>query len=415
MTPGRPDLAAPAVHAVLRGVDRAAFASALASRLREAGVAVGLTALEDLVRALVVVPPLDRGRLYWTSRVTLVRRHDELEAFDRVFASVFADAVLPLTPPARRAAASTPPGDDALAALPSGSQDVTGGDGLPWVTLPPVVGTGDDDDTDQVVPLLRASELEALSELPFEQLTDREVEQLGRWLEERLQTWPTRASRRRRPGHRGRQVSLRPTMARARRTGWEPVELVRVRPVRRPRRVVVLCDVSQSMQAQVSGYVHLMRALTTTLGGEGFAFGTALTRLTPALRHSSAARAVELATDQVQDRFGGTRIASSLATLLASHHGDALRGAVVVIASDGWDSEPPERVQQAMARLRRRAFRVVWVNPRASAPGYEPLVATMAAALPYCDVMVPADDFRSLAAVFDAVCAEGGGRLSSTA
>jgi hypothetical protein len=199
-------------------------------------------------------------------------------------------------------------------------------------------------------------------------------------------------------------VALRPTIARARRTGWEPVELVRVAPVPRQRKVVMLCDVSQSMQPQVTAYFHLMRALATVAGGETFAFATRLTRLTPVLRHKSAELAVSLATERVTDRFGGTRIAASVTELLASHHGSAVRGGIVVIGSDGWDSEPPEELARAMARLRRRAHRVVWVNPRAAAPGFQPLVGTMAAALPYVDVLLPADDVRSLAGVVTEIC-----------
>ena len=89
------------------------------------------------------------------------------------------------------------------------------------------------------------------------------------------------------------------------------------------------------------------------------------------------------------DRFGGTRIATNLRALLTSHHADAVRGAVVVIGSDGWDSDPPDELAAAMARLSRRAYRMVWLNPRAGAPGFDPRVGGMAAALPYCDRMLP--------------------------
>ena len=167
---------------------------------------------------------------------------------------------------------------------------------------------------------------------------------VGRWLEEAVRTWPTRRSRRRAAAAAGGQVALRPTIARARRTGWEPVELVRVAPVPRPRKVVMLCDVSQSMQPQVTAYFHLMRALATVAAGETFAFATRLTRLTPVLRHKSAELAVALATERVTDRFGGTRIAASVTELLGSHHASAVRGGIVVIGSDGWDSEPPEEL-----------------------------------------------------------------------
>ena len=168
------------------------------------------------------------------------------------------------------------------------------------------------------------------------------------------------------------------------------------RAVDRPRRVVMLCDVSQSMQAQASAYFHLMRVLAVAADAEVFAFATSLTRLTAVLAHQSAAVAIELATDRVTDRFGGTLIATNVRALLSSHHGGAVRGAIVIVGSDGWDGDSPEALAAAMARLRRRAHRVIWMNPRASAPDFEPRVAGMAAALPYCDRLLPADTFRAL-------------------
>jgi hypothetical protein len=150
------------------------------------------------------------------------------------------------------------------------------------------------------------------------------------------------------------------------------------------------------MQAQAVACLHLMRALTLTTHAEVFAFATSLTRLTTVLAHHSAQEAFDEATERVTDRFGGTRIAHCLSTLLASHHGGTLRGAVVLIASDGWDGDPPDRLATAMARLRRRAHTVIWLNPRAAAPGFAPRTTTMAAALPYVDLLLPADSFGAL-------------------
>lgn len=384
---------------LLRGVDRASFATAFALRLRHHGVPVGLTGIEDFTRALVATPPDSMSRLYWAARIALVRRRSELAAFDAVFEAVFADAAFSIEPQTRRAQGQSPMREDVLVSVPKAAAGPTQGDGLPWATLPPVVSSSEDSNSDADVPERLPSELEGLVDLPFEQLSEREMEVLGRWLEAELRTWPTRRSRRRAPGPGGRHVALRRTIARSRRTGWDPIELVRVRPVRRPRKVVMLCDVSQSMQPQIAAYFHLMRALTMVAGGEAFAFATTLTRLTPVLRHKSTTLAIEQATERVTDRFGGTRIAASVNALLASHHGNAVRGGIVVIGSDGWDSEPPQQLAVAMARLHRRAHRVIWMNPRVAAPGFEPLVGTMAAALPFCDELLPADDFRSLAAV----------------
>jgi uncharacterized protein len=396
----------PGDRTVLRGIDRAAFAVALATRLRSRGVVVGFTGIADFVRALEAAPPDSRSTLYWTSRISLVRRHSDLGVFDAVFAAVFDDAVLELDPNARRKPLARTYGeDDSFASVGGAAQDEEATSGLPWLTLPPTVDDAEDSDSSFAVPERLPSEIAGLADVAFEQLTVQQMQLLGSWLESAIPAWPTRRSRRVTVDPTGHQIAVRATIARSRRTGWEPVELVHVRAVRKPRPVVMLCDVSQSMQAQAAAYFHLMRALALSADAEIFAFATTLTRLTTVLAHHSAEVAIEQATAKVVDRFGGTRIATNLSALLSSHHGGALRGAVVIIASDGWDSDPPERLAAAMARLHRRAYRVIWMNPRAAAPGFEPRVATMAAALPYCDRLLPADTFRSLAQVIGEVSA----------
>jgi uncharacterized protein len=389
----------PRSPSLLPGVDRASFATAFAILLRRYGVPVGLTGIEDFARALVVSPPDSMSRLYWDARIALVRQHSELAAFDAVFEAVFLRAAFLSDPLARKAQGPGPTPEDVFLPVPRPDGAATEGGDLPWVTLPRVVSSADGSDSDASVPERLPSRLEGLADLPFEQLSEREMDLLGGWLETALVTWPTRRSRRRTTGPAGRYVALRPTMARSRRTGWEPIELVREREVPKPRKVVMLCDVSQSMQPQITAYFHLMRALTLHAGGEAFAFATSLTRLTTVLRNKSTVAAIDQATDKVTDRFGGTRIAASINSLLSSHHGSAVRGGIVVVASDGWDSEPPQQMAVAMARLRRRAHRVIWINPRAAAPGFEPQVGAMAAALPFCDKLLKADDFRSLANV----------------
>jgi uncharacterized protein with von Willebrand factor type A (vWA) domain len=384
---------------LLRGVDRASFATAFATLLRANGIRVGLTGIEEFTRALVVNPPDTMSRLYWGARISLVRHQSEIAVFDAVFEAVFAQAAFLVDPLARRAQGVRPTRADVVLSVAGTAGGATEENDLPWAMLPTVVSSSQDSDSNKVVPARLPSQLERLADVPFEQLSDHEMELLGRWLETALLTWPTRPSRRRRPDRAGRHVALRPTIAASRRTGWEPLELVRVRPVRRPRKVVMLCDVSASMQPQIAAYFHLMRALTMMAGGEAFAFATSLTRLTAVLRNKSTVLAMEQATEKVTDRFGGTRIAANVNALLRSHHGNAVRGGIVVIGSDGWDSEPPEQMTVAMARLHRRAHRVIWMNPRAAAPGFAPVVGAMAAALPFCDALMAADDFRSLGAV----------------
>ncbi|MEV8544773.1 VWA domain-containing protein [Streptomyces sp. NPDC051572] len=382
---------------LLPAVDRAAFATALAARLREHGVSVGLTGTRDFVDALAAAPPRTRTSLYWTARVTLVRDRPDLARFDDVFDAVFGQSVLALDPNARRDGhgAGADGRDRAGAGAHPGA--AAGGSGLPWVTLPPAVdGAEHRAERALTMPERLPSELAAAVDTPFGELDAGQAELLGRLLEARLREWPVRRTRRYAVRASGHRVAIRETVARARRTGWEPVRLVKAGPVDRPRRVVVLCDVSRSMQAQAVACLHLMRALTLTTHAEVFAFATSLTRLTTVLAHHSAQEAFDEATDRVADRFGGTRIAHCLSTLLASHHGGTLRGAVVLVASDGWDGDPPHRLDTVMARLRRRAHTVIWLNPRAAAPGFAPRTTTMAAALPYVDLLLPADSFGAL-------------------
>ncbi|GAB3932946.1 VWA domain-containing protein [Micromonospora vulcania] len=309
---------------MLRGVDRAAFAVAFAGRLRRAGVPAGLTDIDDFVRALAASPPDSMATLYWTARISLVRRHADLAAFDRVFAAVFADA--PPLPPTNRSATPAGGRDDVHVPVPSGTADDGPGGGLPWATLPPVVAEAPESDAALRLPERRPSALAGLAERPFDELDAAQVAALGDALRAAVAGWPTRRTRRHAVSAAGRRIALRPTIARARRTGWEVVEVVRERPVRRPRRVVLLCDVSESMRAQAAAYLHLMRAFAVVAEAEVYAFATTLTRLTVVLRHTSAAEAVEQASAAVTDRYGGTRIATNLRALLASHHADAVRG-----------------------------------------------------------------------------------------
>jgi uncharacterized protein len=390
---------------MLRGVDRAAFAVGLTLRLRAAGVDVDLPSAGTFARALAAQPPLTRSELYWLARISLTHRHGDLDSFDRVFTAAFDGMGLEADPHSRRSSDASPPpnSDDKFAPLPRGRDDIQDGGGLPWATLPPIIGASEDTESSLNVPERLPSNLVGLAETPFEQLSAHELEELGAWLETAFTNWPARRTRRLEARAGGRYVDLRATMVRSRRSGWEPVHVVRTAPAYRPRRVVMLCDVSQSMQAHAAAYLHLMRAAVLHADAEVFAFATSLTRLTPVLAHRSVEVAIEQATATVVDRFGGTRIASNLDALLRSRHGGVLRGAVVVIASDGWDSDKPEALAAAMARLNRRAHRVIWMNPRVAASGFAPLVAAMAAALPYCHDLLPAHNLRALGDAFDAV------------
>jgi len=382
---------------VLRGVDRAAFAVALVARLRSAGVAVPPSGPASLVHGLALLPPGRPGELYWTARVTLCSRADDLPVFDDVFTAVFGDAVLGLDPPSMKSV--LPQRVSAAESMEDADSGVAPDGGLPWSTRPAAVRAGASADTERMVLDVLPSRLAARADEPFDQFDPADLQLIGTWLERAGATWPRRRSLRNTASPHGRRVDLRRTLRASRSTGWEPLRLAVTRRTLRPRRIVLLCDVSRSMQPYVGIYLHLMRSAAihaTALRPEVFACATSLRRLTPVLAHRSAEVALARANDAVDDRYSGTHLGAGLAALLSGVHGAAVRGAVVVIASDGWDSDPPEVLEQAMARLSRRAHTVVWLNPRAAASGYVPLVRPMAAALPYCDVFLPANSLVGL-------------------
>ncbi|BBZ01084.1 hypothetical protein MCHIJ_05210 [Mycolicibacterium chitae] len=390
---------------LLRGVDRAALAVALATRLRAAGVLVSADGPAEFVAALGVTAR-SRRDVYWAARLTLVTRAEDIPAFDEVFGYAFADAVRGVDPVSSksRAAGRVSPAE--------GLSDAGGAtvEGLPWLTRQTSMAGADTAETDSAlaVPDVLPSRLRVRADQPFEAFDAADLRVIGDWLERTAPRWPQRRTRRREQSRRGRRIDLRQTMRASRTTGWEVVTLIRTRRRRRPRRIVFLCDVSRSMQPYVTVYLHLMRALAVRprmARPEVFAFSTSLTRLTPALSHRSAEVALARANDRVADRYGGTHLGPAVADLVRGPHGSALRGAVAVIASDGWDADPPEVLERAMRRLRGRAERVVWLNPRAAATGFVPTAASMAAALPYCDVFLPAHSLTGLVELFDELAA----------
>lgn len=399
---------------MLRGVDRAAFAVALVARLRSGSVAVAPSGAAALVAGLAHVDPRTRRELYWTARLTLVNRADDLAAFDAVFETVFADAVLGLDPPSLKAA----PGQSftSAATTPEVAGPTVDGAGLPWTTRPAsITGADADDESPVVIPEVLPSRLSERADESFDSFDEADLRLLGAWLEQASAVWPRRRTLRAEAHRHGARVDLRRTLRDSRGTGWEPLRLARTRRRERPRRVVFLCDVSRSMQPYASVYLHLMRSALLhagTLKPEVFAFATSLHRLTPTLAHRSAEVALARANSEVSDRYGGTHLGGSVAGLLSGPQGNMLRGAVVIIASDGWDSDPPEYLAHAMARLRRRAHTIIWLNPRAAAPGYMPLAGPMAAALPFCDLFLPANTLsgvRDLLAAVESAARPGRG------
>ena len=236
-----------------------------------------------------------------------------------------------------------------------------------------------------------ASATERLAATDFAELTPGELWQLAGAMRRLTLAVPLRRSRRQRRGPRGRQADLRSTLRHARRTGAEPFGIIRKNPARRPRKLVVLCDISGSMEPYARAMLQLLYCAAGGARAEVFSFATRLTRMTGPLAQPRPALALRHAGQAAPDWLGGTRIGPCLKDFNDAFGCRGLaRGAVVVVVSDGWDTGDPAVLRREMARLSRVAFRIVWVNPRAHRPGYRPLAGGMAAAWPYCDAVVSA-------------------------
>jgi uncharacterized protein with von Willebrand factor type A (vWA) domain len=344
--------------------------------LREVGLEVGPGRVADALRGLDQVDLTRQEDVYFTLRQTLVARQDELDLFDRAFRAWFLRA--PVLPPVRtteRPAEQQKIGES-LSDASGGEQDEEMGDPLE----------------------LGASGHELLRDKDFAEMTPDEYRRVRRLIAAIAESRPLRASRRRRSDPRGDRLDMRRLIRASLRTGGDPVD----RPYRArkevPRKLVVLCDVSGSMDAYARALVlFLHAAVGSGPGVEAFAFGTRLSRLTPELGTRDPEAALEKCTEAVTDWGSGTRIGASLKEFNDLYGKRALsRGAVVVIVSDGWERQDPELVGREMARLARAAYAVIWVNPLKGNPEYQPLAGGMRAALPYIDRFLSGHNLRSL-------------------
>ena len=391
-----------------RVVDLAAVVAAFGQRLHAAGVPITPERSARFAQAITLVEPTRLRELYWTGRATLLSGHEQQDVYDAVFGEVFRGVVGVEMPPAVAEAASPSPsaqesGQDQPGRSQAGeSTDVEGG----------VLPAGLLADADPAEPavgesaLAAASATERLRERDFSACTAEELVALARLAEQFPLVPPRRRSRRSRRDRGGRRPDVRATLRAARRTGGDPVRLVRRRRDDRPRRLVLIADVSGSMEPYSRVYLHLMRGAVRGVHAESFVFATRLTRLTRLLGQSRPDAAYRAVARTATDWSGGTRIGPALMEFLAEHgRRGVARGAVVVIVSDGWEVGDPEVVGEAMRRLARLAHHVIWVNPRSARPGFEPLVGGLRAALPHVDTVVSGHSLRAVDEVLGAIAA----------
>lgn len=377
------------------------LAVGLTTALHRAGLPTTPERAVGLTRALRLVPPVDRAALYWTCRVALVTDRAQLPVFDAVFSAVF-DGLLdpadsrgdPTAPPPIGAEPRTRP-----AAPDRRSESAGAGEGVG------AASSGEGEAAEREVLLAAASTEERLRHTSFAELSDEEIAGVRHLVRRLMLSTPERRSRRmRRAGRGGERLDLRRTVRAAQRTGGDPARLLALRHGTRPRRLVLLCDVSGSMEPYTRVYLSLLQGAVAGARAEAFVFATRLTRLTRQLAARDPDQALARAGAASSDWASGTRLAEGIGRFVADHGRRGLaRGAVVVVLSDGWAQDDPEEVAVAMARLRRLAHRIVWVNPRKATPGYAPLVGGMAAALPYCDAFVSGHSFAALEQLVAAV------------
>lgn len=396
-------------------VDLAAIAAAFGHRLHAAGIPITPERSARFARAIVIADPADLGALYWLGRTTLLSAHDQTDVYDRLFTQFFrgefrlgefADSASNQQPIA------TAPGD----APNPGQSQPSSGTSQPHGTGASPSQRPAAEQAEQTPSVLAAmSTTERINDRDFSECSDEELELIRRLVEQLPLVPPTRQARRLRINRNGRRWDVRSTLRRSHRTGGDPVDLVLRRRNERPRRVVLIADVSGSMEPYARVYLHLMRGAVQALRAEAFVFATQLTRLTRPLTESHADVAYRRAAAAARDWSGGTRIGAALNDFINTFGRRGLaRGAIIVIVSDGWEVDEPAGITQAMQRLSRLAHRVIWVNPRKAAPGYEPLVRGMAAALPYVDTFVSGHSVNALRDVMDAIGSPGPAATSTS-
>jgi len=400
-------------------LDLPALVAGFSRRLHEAGLPATPARSADFARALALVQPVARARLYWIARSVFVSDRAQIGAFDAVFREVFGGdaAERPAVELDQSRVAPAPaddrPGSDRDAPPPPRAEHEGPPAGL---RAPPPGDAEGAPDEDAAVPTLASAE-ELLRRRRFETLAPEELAQLYRLMSRLALAPPPRRTRRYEKGRSGGHVDMRRTLRASLRTGGDPIGLRRRRRRTMRRRLVMLCDISGSMEPYARAYLQL---LTCAVGSgpraEVFAFATRLTRLTRALATRNPEQAIARAAAAAPDWSSGTRIGEALKAFNDRHGRRGMaRGAVIVILSDGWERGDPLLVGREMARLRRLAHRIVWVNPRAAAAGFSVAAGGMVAALPYCDAFVSGHSFDALDAVVDAIADPGSSRGSPAA
>ncbi|MDQ1732345.1 MAG: uncharacterized protein QOK10_2504 [Pseudonocardiales bacterium] len=341
-----------------------------ARTLRHCGVDADPDRVHSMVRALAELDVLNRADAYWAGRLTLCADPADLDRYDAAFALYFSGKH------ARLMAAA------AASVARSAQWEGPGAEGQPLAGQPAA----------------GASRREVLRHLDFAALSAGERAELQRLFTLLAPTVSGRRSHRHRPATRG-SVDLPRSLRRMLRAGGEPTELAHRQRREKPRRLVVLIDVSGSMAPYSDAMLRFGHAAVrcAPAGAEVFTLGTRLTRVTRQLRLRDPDQALAAAGRAVPDWSGGTRLGDTVKAFTDRWGQPGLaRGAVLVICSDGWERGDPAELGDQLARLARLAHALVWVNPHKGKDGFAPATRGMVAALPHLDALVAGHSFAAL-------------------
>jgi hypothetical protein len=343
---------------------------------------VGPIEAADALRALAAVEVTDRHEVYLALRAVLASGQEAQRVFDQAFWEFWGPRPEEIDAPGA-------PGQPGTLAL-------DGQQALDRVLLEWHDEADEGGGEGERVPAY--SPVEALTRKDFSTFSADELQEITAVVIAIARRVATRLSRRTRTARRGHLVDLRRTMRSSLRRGGEILEILRRERRLQKTRIVLLCDVSGSMDLYSRFLIQFVYALQHAVGRvETFVFSTGLSRITGSLAHEDLRAALDEIARRVPDWSGGTKIGRSLRRFLADYGAQVLDPrTVVIIISDGWDTGEVDMLEVAMAELQRRAAKVIWLNPLLASPGYEPICQGMRVALPYVDVFAPAHNLQSL-------------------
>jgi uncharacterized protein len=383
----------------------AQICAAFGHLLHRSGIPVTPERSVRFASVIELAQPTHIDDLYWLARVTLLSDIRQVESFDRIFQQVFrgifdfADFRGELNDSAPLSA--VPAGEQSRGEAEKSGESESNPRGT---SATPGAPSSDQEDESEISVLAAMSVQERVNERDFSTLTPDELALIRHLVDQLPLVPPSRTRRRTQRARKGNQLDLRATLRASHRTGGDPIRLIKRSRTTKLRRVVLIADVSGSMEPYARIYLHLMRGAVQALGAEAFVFATHLTRLTRPLATSQPDVAYKKAADAATDWSGGTRIGPSIKTFIDDFGRRGIaRGAVVVIVSDGWEIEDPEILTTHMARLSRLSHHIIWVNPRKAVASYRPLVGGMAAALPHVDTFVSGHSMNALNEVMAAI------------